>query len=206
MFKKLILLALFLGLIPLSCYCPETNDYYAEIKDFSLEQNLNFQYSDRMDVNADSDTVSFIFSVSKFDIVENFSLPSISFSNRAYATQPCPQDELLGWVNKIDSIRIVSDEIFIGIPAGDKINDKFLGYQKLSYPGNSNIEYSSLNYALNEFNGETGDRYFGVYGSNINLVLNAWPANNSEHKFTFTLYSDGKVLNILESFKIVFHS
>lgn len=204
MLKRIIAVSLFMGLIPLSCGCPDTNDYYSTIQEFSIAEQVNFlAIEENQDLDS-TDTLTFLFSVSKSTVVDNWKIGSFNFSNYAYALTQCPNDQQLGWANKVDSMKIVSNQNFNGIPAGTNIKDKFSGYTKDESRLNSPISISSLSFAINDFNGEIGAMAFGDYGIYLKLLLSEKPGSNSEHKFSFTFYSEGKILNKVESLEINF--
>lgn len=202
--KKIVPLALFLGLIPWSCGCPETKDYYSTIQEFSISEEKNFvpNYG-QMNTIESKDTLSFVFQVSKSEISENWTPRFISFLSSAYATSPCPDDQLLGWSNKIDSILIVSDSSFLGIPPGHKLNEKFLAFIRFNYQGNYQLSFSSINFGLKCFNREI-DCNPGYPNGSLRLLLKEKPSLNSSLKFSFSFYSKGVILHSVESLIISF--
>ncbi len=201
--KKLILFLIFSGIIPLSCGCPDTKDYYSVIQEFSVTELKNFTNFHQAHDIENLDTLSFAFNVSKSEIVENRIPSNIGFTSTAIALQPCPEDQLLGWTNKIDSVIISSDSSFLQIPSGNKLNSYFLGYSWNYEQGNPTISLSSVDYALKYFNGDVEPISFPG-NERLNLILKEKPLSKSSLKFSFSFYSAGKILHQVESSMISF--
>mgnify|MGYP003624751818 CR=1 FL=1 len=203
MFKRVFLFALCSGMVPISCYCPDIDAYHAEIQEFSVDPKVNFMKTWPAVVDIDSDTLSFSLSVSKSEIVDNSLLHSFSLTNSAYADE-CPSDYIQGWVNKVDSILIKSDTIFNGIPAGEIINSKFVGYKWRHFPNGHPEIYTTIKPAIDNFNNYDESSGYANFWIPITILMTDLPSVNSSHIFTFSFYSKGKLINTVSSPEISF--
>lgn len=183
------LLLVFLGLIP-SCRCPEIDPYYmpTELKINAIWNNSSYdEFQDLIIEEADGFELWVDFSKTEFLVKQ-----TVSFTNTLMATQPCPEDGYLGLKYKATSITITSSSEFMGIPAGENINEFFhiLEYIPDSMNSSGQYEEVSIENMISQLNNG-----YGFY-THIPILISELPENNLAHTFSVELeFENGRVLS-----------
>lgn len=186
--KKITFILIFLGLLPLGCFCPESDLEYIQINSFDTAL-----FIDMREVTAPLEIppgTEFKIRLDFHDIDYTTSSRGSStiFTFSTFATS-CQNKGGLGLSSKIDSLGIFSSERFINASKGTNLSDYFIGqYQYYDAQERQKIE------------GEVDllTSYLNTSAYTVNhgfLKLAAIPNDSTTHIFTVKVFlEDGRVL------------
>lgn len=186
--KKMIAL-LFILIIPVfiyvsCCNCPKNAEQFYRFAGIASKVfgSNNTAINEGVAVTLDSVFLSFnLFT----ECVAIKKAPAEYFISSAYACK-CAGCGYKGLKIKIKSIDVISDSVFNGIPANNKLNDLFLVIDRPYYYSGGTISFDSLKTLFNQ------ERR---YSSEILLFTKDKPASAKSHRFTLKIETvDGKTI------------
>lgn len=189
--KRLLLLLLCLGLVPLACEKQNPDDDYKVFKSCSVYAVVLDSTNAFKDTITPTDSVVLQFHPEYEYVAEYF---RFSLSSSVYADEP-PEKGHMGLKHKVDSIRVTASREFNGIPPGKDVSGLFHAYEQVKTGGEwvwTKTEFNFLTEFLNRTDGFT-------YVSFKKL-----PEEGGTYIFTFRIYSANGEVTEAKTEELVF--
>ena len=190
---KLIFSLIFIGILPISCFCPPPKEgpykvSFSQIVVYKQDYLKLFQNGNYNAYLANNEVFAGDTLKMGLDYMFNFadSNPAgLDFTNSAYAFQ-CDDEPIFKELkDKVKNISITSDTIFNNLKPGDLLNDNVLIGPFRNGP------FISINNYIEKFNTLDGNNFFRE--DNQLFYITEKPKSRQRHKFTITFtFESGK--------------